>query len=88
MDEVMLRWLVIGLLVYGLGTALREGWLDVQWRRLLHDAGLSFIGPDQPLKLDSDSSAQFGALRVGLPLRRSVSKQWASPLRKLGCTMV
>ena len=45
MDEVMLRWLVIGLLVYGLGTALWEGWLDVQWRRLLHDAGLSFIGP-------------------------------------------
>ena len=52
MDGVMLRWLVIGLLLYGLGTALREGWLEVQWGRLLHDAGLTFIDPDQPLKLD------------------------------------
>ena len=52
MDGVMLRWLVIGLLLYGLGTALREGWLEVQWSRFLHDAGLTFIDPDQPLKLD------------------------------------
>ena len=52
MDEVMLRWLVIGLLLYGLGTAFREGWPEVQWSRLLHDAGLTFIDPDQPLKLD------------------------------------
>ena len=52
MDEVMLRWLVIGLLLYGLGTALRQGWLEVQWGRMLHDAGLNFIDPDQPLRLD------------------------------------
>ena len=52
MDGLMLRWLVIGLLLYGLGTALREGWLEVQWSRFLHDAGLNFIDPDQPLKLD------------------------------------
>lgn len=48
----MLRWLVIGLLLYGLGTALREGWLEVQWSRMLNDAGLTFIDPDQPLRLD------------------------------------
>ena len=48
----MLRWLVIGLLLYGLGTALRQGWLEVQWSRMLHDAGLNFIDPDQPLRLD------------------------------------
>ena len=52
MDEVMLRWLVIGLLLYGLGTAFREGWLEVQWSRLLHDAGLTFIDPERPLKFD------------------------------------
>ena len=51
MGEVMLRWLLIGLLLYGLGTALREGWLEVQWSRLLHDAGLTFIDPERPMKL-------------------------------------
>ena len=47
----MLRWLLIGLLLYGLGTALRQGWLEVQWSQFLHDAGLTFIDPDQPLEL-------------------------------------
>ena len=47
----MLRWLVIGLLLYGLGTALRQGWLEVRWSQFLHDAGLTFIDPDQPLEL-------------------------------------
>ena len=51
MDGDMLRLLVIGLLLYGLGTALRQGWLEVQWSRFLHDAGLTFIDPDRPLKL-------------------------------------
>ena len=50
MDEDMLRLLVIGLLIYGLGTALRKGWLEVQWSRFLHDAGLTFIDPERPLK--------------------------------------
>ena len=45
----MLRLLVIGLLLYGLGTALRQGWLEIQWSRFLHDAGLTFIDPDRPL---------------------------------------
>ena len=52
MDEDMLRLLVIGLLHYGLGTALREGWLEVRWSRFLHDAGLNFIDPERPLKLE------------------------------------
>ena len=47
----MLRWLLIGLLLYGLGTALKQGWLEVQWSRFLYDAGLTFIDPDQPLQL-------------------------------------
>ena len=47
----MLRWLLIGLLLYGLGTALKQGWLGGQWSRFLHDAGLTFIDPDQPLQL-------------------------------------
>lgn len=47
----MLRWLLIGLLLYGLGTALKQGWLEVQWSQFLYDAGLTFIDPDQPLQL-------------------------------------
>jgi len=36
-------------MVYGLGTAFGNGWLEVQWERLLDDAGLNmkFGEPDQ-----------------------------------------
>ena len=47
----MLRWLLLGLLLYGLGTALRKGWIEVQWQRLLEDAGLTDTGSDKPLPL-------------------------------------
>jgi hypothetical protein len=47
----MLRWLLLGLLLYGLGTALRKGWIEVQWQRLLEDAGLMDTGSDKPLPL-------------------------------------
>jgi len=45
----MLRWLLLGAMVYGLGTAFGNGWLEVQWERLLDDAGLNmkFGEPDQ-----------------------------------------
>ena len=36
----MLRWLILGLLIYGLGTAFKNGWLEVQWQQLFEDAGL------------------------------------------------
>ena len=41
----MLRWLLLGLLLFGLGTALRRGWLEVQWNQLLDDAGLKITEP-------------------------------------------
>lgn len=47
----MLRWLLLGLLLYGLVTALRKGWLEVQWQRLLDDAGFTVVDPDKPLEL-------------------------------------
>ena len=47
----MLRWLLLGLLLYGLGTALRKGWIEVQWQRLLEDAGLIDTGSDKLLPL-------------------------------------
>ena len=47
----MLRWLLLGLLIFGLGTAFENGWLEVQWEQLLQDAGLDVGDPDQPLRL-------------------------------------
>ncbi len=44
----MLRLLLLGLLLYGLGTALRKGWIEVQWQQLLDDAGLIETGSDNP----------------------------------------
>jgi hypothetical protein len=45
----MLRWLLLGLLLYGLGTALRKGWIEVQWQRVLDDARFTETGSDKPL---------------------------------------
>nr|WP_170953814.1 MULTISPECIES: 4-hydroxythreonine-4-phosphate dehydrogenase [unclassified Synechococcus] len=47
----MLRWLLLGLLIYGLGTAFKNGWLEVQWQQLFEDAGLGFDDSEQPLRL-------------------------------------
>lgn len=47
----MLRWLILGLLIFGLGTAFKNGWLEVQWQQLFEDAGLNFGDPEKPLRL-------------------------------------
>ena len=47
----MLRWLLLGLLIFGLGTGFKNGWLQVDWRRLLEDAGLDLGDPEQPMHL-------------------------------------
>ena len=47
----MLRWLILGLLIYGLGTAFKNGWLEVQWQQLFEDAGLDLGEQKQPLRL-------------------------------------
>ena len=47
----MLRGLLLGLLLYGLGTALRKGWIEVQWQRVLDDAGFTETGAEKALPL-------------------------------------
>jgi hypothetical protein len=42
-DEPMLRWLVLGGLVLGLGTGFSKGWLELRWGRLLGDLGLPYV---------------------------------------------
>ena len=30
-------------MVLGLGTGLRNGWIEVRWGRMLHDLGVPFV---------------------------------------------
>jgi hypothetical protein len=42
-DEPMLRWLVLGGLVLGLGTGFSKGWIEMRWGRMLADLGLPYV---------------------------------------------
>ncbi|MFZ9464114.1 MAG: hypothetical protein ACO262_10940 [Vulcanococcus sp.] len=45
----MLRWLLLAGLSLGLVLGLRNGWVELRWDRLLHDAGAPFVpDPDRP----------------------------------------
>lgn len=48
---IMLRWLLLGVLTVGLGLGFSNGWLEVQWLRLLQDAGIDVGDQDQPMRL-------------------------------------
>lgn len=39
----MIRWLVIGLLLFSLTTGVRRGWLQVRWGLMLHELGMPFV---------------------------------------------
>ena len=39
----MIRWLVIVLLLFGLTTGVRRGWLQVRWGLMLHELGVPFV---------------------------------------------
>ena len=41
--EPMLRWLLLGGLLLGLGTGLSKGWIELRWGRLLADLGLPYV---------------------------------------------
>ena len=49
-DEVMvvLRLLLLGLLLLGLATGVRQQWLQIHWDRLLNDLGAGGFGDDEP----------------------------------------
>lgn len=50
----MIRWLLVGLLLLGLGRGLQKGWLQIDGRRMGQDLNLPFLGGSQ-------SGAQSGA---------------------------
>ena len=49
-EEVMvvLRLLLLGLLLVGLATGVRQQWLQIHWDRLLNDLGAGGVGDDEP----------------------------------------
>ncbi len=43
----MIRWLIVGSLVTGIGVGLHTGWIEIHWDRMFRSMGLDFlIHPD------------------------------------------
>jgi hypothetical protein len=54
----MLRWLLLAGLSLGLVAGVRNGWVELRWDRLLHDAGVPFVpDPDAPSNPDARSGS-------------------------------
>ena len=45
----MLRWFLLGLLLYGIGFGIHDGWLVVKWSQLLHEVGFTSVDPNKPM---------------------------------------
>ena len=45
----MLRLLLLGLLLVGIATGLRQQWLVIDWARMLNDLGMPFAVDDEPI---------------------------------------
>jgi hypothetical protein len=73
-DEPMLRWLVLGGLVLGLGTGFSKGWIEMRWGRLLADLGLPYVA--DPGDLGDCPPPPGASTRAGSPAAaRSSARQ-------------
>ncbi|MBL6803151.1 MAG: hypothetical protein ISQ52_08665 [Synechococcus sp. BS307-5m-G38] len=45
----MLRLLLLGLLLVGIATGLRQQWLVLDWTRMLNDLGMPFAEDGKPI---------------------------------------
>ena len=50
----MIRWLLVGSLLFGLGTGLRRGWIQLNWSMLADDLNMPFLSDEQALQKISD----------------------------------
>tara|TARA_B100001996_G_C18488086_1_gene526496 strand:- start:335 stop:496 length:162 start_codon:yes stop_codon:yes gene_type:complete len=48
----MLRWFLIGILLYGIGTGLRDGWMVIHWSHFLNSIGFTNVDPQKPFNLE------------------------------------
>ena len=46
----MIRWLIVGALVTGIGVGLQAGWIEIHWDRLVRAAGLESLINVDPIK--------------------------------------
>jgi hypothetical protein len=45
----MVRWLLLLALLWGMGTGISRGWIELRWGRMLQDLGLPFVAdPGSP----------------------------------------
>ena len=58
----MLRWLLLGLLIYGLGAGIQRGWVDVHWNRMFYELGMPGVPPPPP-EVPADCSSASDAAR-------------------------
>ena len=59
----MLRWLIIGLLFYGITIGLKDGWLTVKWNNLLNEVGLTRSEVDKVMHFSEFILDRFHSLR-------------------------
>jgi hypothetical protein len=45
----LLRLLLLGLLLVGIATGLRQQWLVLDWTRMLNDLGMPFAEDGEPI---------------------------------------
>ena len=50
----MVRWLLLGSMLFVFGTGLQRGWIEVKWDRVEQDVQLPFIGDRDKLYQFSD----------------------------------
>ncbi|MFN7899557.1 MAG: 4-hydroxythreonine-4-phosphate dehydrogenase [Synechococcaceae cyanobacterium] len=46
----MIRWLIVGSLITGIGLGLQNGWIEIHWDRLFRSAGMELPAPVDPIK--------------------------------------
>ncbi|MCP9772387.1 hypothetical protein KBY66_07075 [Synechococcus sp. Tobar12-5m-g] len=44
----MIRWLLIGSMLFGLGTGLQRGWITIDWCRFMAETKLPTLNSLQP----------------------------------------
>lgn len=54
----MLRLLMLGVLIYGLGVGLQRDWVRVRWSQMVYDLGVPGASPPPPDPADCSSARQ------------------------------
>jgi hypothetical protein len=50
----MVRWLLVGSLLVGLGVGFRNGWVEVNWEKLSQDTDLPFLTDPEPFRSEPE----------------------------------